>query len=352
MTQYNNMPSAADSICDLRSDTVTRPNAAMREAMATAKVGDDVYGEDPTVNELEQTAAELTGKEAGLLLSTGTQGNLAALMAHCARGEEIIVGDNYHVYIDEAHGASVLGSIALYPVATETGGEILPDTVRAAIKPDDSHFAISRLLCLENTVHGQAIPLQTLQPTAAVAREHGLKIHLDGARFFNAVTELGCTPKEMADVCDSVSLCLSKGLGAPMGSVLVGDKDFIHRARRIRKMLGGGTRQAGIIAAAGLHALRHNLATLGVDHRRARLLGQALHDMNAGAVRVCTNMVFLSPDPAHYGKLQSFLSEQGVTIANQQPEIRLVVHRDIDDERLLFIIDRFEHYFSQPTAAE
>lgn len=350
MTQYSNMPSATESVCDLRSDTVTLPDAAMREAMANAKVGDDVYGEDPTVNELEQTLAEMTGKQAGLLLSSGTQGNLAALMAHCARGEEIIVGDNYHVYIDEAHGASVLGSIALYPVRTESGGEILPDTVREAIKEDDPHCAISRLLCLENTVHGQAISLETLKPTAEVARENGLKVHLDGARFFNAVTELGCTPKELAEVSDSVSLCLSKGLGAPVGSVLVGDTDFIRRARRIRKMLGGGTRQAGIIAAAGLHAIRHNLPSLGVDHRRARVLGQALQDMNAGGVRVCTNMVFLSPEPAHYGNLQTFLSEQGVTIANQQPEIRLVVHRDIDDERLIFIIDRFEHYFSQAAA--
>ena len=346
MTQYSTMPSATESMIDLRSDTVTRPDQAMREAMATAEVGDDVYGEDPTVNELEQTMAEMTGKQAGLFLSSGTQGNLAALMSHCARGEEIIVGDNYHVYIDEAHGASVLGSIALYPVATGSGGEIRPETVQAAIKDDDPHCAISRLLCLENTVHGQAISLETLQPTATVARENGLKVHLDGARFFNAVTELGCTPKELAAVSDSVSLCLSKGLGAPIGSVLVGDSDFIKRARRIRKMLGSGTRQAGIIAAAGLHAIRHNLGTLAEDHRRARQLGKALQEMDAGGVRVCTNMVFLSPEAVHYGKLQAFLSDRGVTIARQQPEIRIVLHRDVDDADLQLIIDRFSDYYA------
>ena len=250
------------TIVDLRSDTVTRPTPGMRQAMLHAEVGDDVFGDDPTVNALQERIAAMTGKEAALYLPTGTQSNLCGLLAHCQRGEEYIVGQLAHTYRYEGGGAAVLGSIQPQPLVMDAQGRMgLPD-IAAAIKPDDAHFARTRLLCLENTWNGNVMPHDYLTSAAALAREHGLAVHLDGARVFNAaVANAGeggdslAALRQMTDVFDSVSVCFSKGLGAPMGSALCGSKELIGRAHRIRKMTGGGLRQAGVVAAAALYAL-------------------------------------------------------------------------------------------------
>ena len=246
---------------DLRSDTVTRPSPGMRAAMAVAPVGDDVYGDDPTVNRLQQSAAERFGSEAGLFFPTGTQSNLAALMAQCARGDEYIVGQEAHTYKYEQGGAAVLASIQPQPLENEQHGGIAVERIAAAIKPDDLHFAQTRLLALENTMGGKVLPLAYLQEVTAFAHSRGLKTHLDGARLFNAVVKLRIDPKTAAAGFDSVSVCLSKGLGAPAGSVLLSSREVIGAARRWRKALGGGMRQAGILAAAGLYALEKQRRT-------------------------------------------------------------------------------------------
>ncbi len=342
--------SSTESI-DLRSDTVTRPGAAMREAMANAVVGDDVYHDDPTVKELEQAAAALTGKQAGLFFPSGTQSNLSAVIAHCQRGDEYIIGDQYHIYRHEAGGTSVLGSTYPFPVATQPDGSIRADAVQAAIKPDDPHYPASRLLCLENTVSGKAIEPDVLADPAAVARKHGMKIHLDGARFFNAITATGVAANEMASVADTVSLCLSKGLGAPVGSVLVGDKDTIAHAHRTRKMLGGGMRQVGVLAAAGLYALNNNIARLADDHRRAAELASALNDLEAlwqAPVVSHTNMVFIQPQPTLSESLFSWLEQQDVIVGAPSAIKRLVVHLDINDNKLAQVISAFKSFSRQP----
>lgn len=335
----------ANLVCDLRSDTLTTPDEGMRAAMAAAEVGDDVYGEDPTVNRLEAEMASRLGKEAGIFVSSGTQSNLVAMMAHCGRGEEIIVGNGYHIYCDEAGGPAVLAGISPCPVATEADGGISPETVAGAIKDDDPHYAHSRLLCLENTTDGKAIPIEKMQAAAQVAREHGLSVHLDGARFFNAVTALGCDAKDLAEVFDTVSVCLSKGLGTPVGSVLVGDAATIAKARRHRKILGGGMRQVGVLAAAGLHALEHNIAGLAEDHVRAAHLADTLQDLDAGSVETGTNMVFFSPAPEHHAALRSHMAEAGVLIGGQSPAIRMVLHRDVDDTALDRAVSAFTSYY-------
>lgn len=344
MTDYSAMTQRrpiADALCDLRSDTVTRPDAAMRRAMAEAEVGDDVLGEDPETNRLEAELADLLAKEAGLFLPSGTQSNLSAILAHCGRGEEVIVGQGYHVFANEASGASVLGGVAFHPVPHRDDGSLAPATVRKAVRPDDSHYPVSRLLSLENTVHGSAIPLAAMAAAAGAARQAGLVVHLDGARFFNATTELGCKPEDLAGIADTVSVCLSKGLGAPAGSVLVGPTDVIARARRLRKMLGGGMRQAGVLAAAGRHALRHNRAALTNDHARAERLAAALLALGAGEVRRATNMVFFSPTVIEPTVLADEMAGRGVRIAAQSPAIRLVLHRDIGDAALDHAIAAF-----------
>lgn len=334
-----------ETICDLRSDTVTKPDDAMRAAMAVAEVGDDVYGEDPSVNRLQETLASMLGKESALFMPSGTQSNLCALMAHCGRGDEIIIGDGYHVFCDEAGGAAVLGSISMRNVPTADDGALEAETISAAVQEDDPHHARSQLLCLENTFGGKAIPLERMKAAAKAGREKGLSVHLDGARFFNAVTSLGCDPKELAAIADSVSICLSKGLGIPAGSVLVGDAETIQSARRHRKILGGSMRQSGILAAAGLHALDHNLAGLVDDHRRAGEFAAALKALDAGPVRHATNMVFFSPAPEHHAPLRASLLSQGIRIGGQSPEIRMVFHRDVDDAALDAAIDRFRTYY-------
>lgn len=254
---------------DLRSDTVTRPSRAMLEEMMAAPVGDDVYGDDPTVNELQRYAAELSGKEAALFLPTGTQANLVALLSHCERGEEYIVGQGAHNYLYEAGGAAVLGSIQPQPIDAAPDGSLPLDKVAAKIKANDIHFARTRLLSLENTHNGKVLPREYLKAAWEFTRERGLGLHVDGARIFNAVVAYGCELKEITQYCDSFTICLSKGLGTPVGSLLVGNADYIKRANRWRKMTGGGMRQAGILAAAGLYALKNNVARLKDDHDNA-----------------------------------------------------------------------------------
>lgn len=336
MSLYNSMQSAhAGLVGDFRSDTVTRPCSGMRAAMAEATVGDDVFGDDPSVAKLEAVAAGLAGKQAALFLPSGTQSNLVAALSHCGRGEEIIIGREYHLFADEAKGASVLGGVAFEPLETDARGALDPDAIEAAVQPDDPHQAISRLLSLENTVSGSAIPLAHLQDCARAARKHGLSLHLDGARLFNAAASLGCSVGDLASVADSVSLCLSKGLGAPLGSVLVGDAALIARARRIRKMLGGGMRQVGVVAAAGLYALAHNVERLIEDQRKAERLGQTLAQLpqtgsGAWQVKQATNMVFVTPPKGQASALLAALKQDGL-LAGGAPSLRLVMHKDVDE---------------------
>ncbi|WP_347311836.1 low-specificity L-threonine aldolase [Defluviimonas sp. SAOS-178_SWC] len=348
MSVYSGLtdPAARPNIlCDLRSDTVTRPDAAMRRAMAAAEVGDDVYGDDPEVNLLQAELAAMLGKEAGLFVPSGTQGNLVAIMCHCGRGDEVIVGADYHVFHDEAAGASVLAGVALHPLPLTATGGLAPDAIRRALRPDDPHYPVSRLLSLENTVGGRAIPLDDMRASAAAAREAGLAVHLDGARFFNAITALGCPATDLAGLADTVSVCLSKGLGAPVGSVLAGPAGLIDRARRHRKILGGGMRQAGVLAAAGRHALRHHVAGLAADHARARTFADALAALGAGRVRCETNMVFFTPADGANAHLRKRLSERGLLIGGGSGEIRMVLHRDIDDAGLAHAIAAFRAHY-------
>lgn len=316
---------------DLRSDTVTRPTAGMRAAMAAAEVGDDVYGEDPTVNRLESRVAELLGKEAAVYVPTGTQGNLIGLMAHCERGDEYIVGQQAHTYRYEGGGAAVLGSIQPQPIENEPDGTLDLARVAAAIKPDDSHFAKTRLLALENTQGGKVLPLAYLAEARALARARGLGLHLDGARLFNATVALGVPVMEIARHFDTVSVCLSKGLGAPVGSVLVGPAPLVERARRWRKVLGGGMRQAGVMAAAGLYALDHHVERLADDHDNARYLARLLSvipGVSVDLALVQTNMVFMQVVPALAPAFKACLAEQGMLIS-LGPVIRLVTHLDV-----------------------
>jgi len=308
------------SVVDLRSDTVTRPSKAMREAMARAEVGDDVFGDDPTVNRLQESAAEIFGFEASLFFPTGTQSNLAALMSHCQRGDEVLVGMEAHTYRYEAGGGAVLGSIQPQAIVNRPDGTLDLKEVEAAIKPDDPHFARTRLLALENTITGRVIPRQYFDEALALAGRRGLATHLDGARIFNAAVKLGMPVKELCRGFDSVSSCLSKGLGAPAGTMLLGSKDFIARARRARKILGGVMRQAGILAAAGLYALEHNVERLAEDHSNAERLAKGI-----GAPAPQTNMVFLDSRPG----LVEHLAKHGVIVL-PGARLRLVTHLDVD----------------------
>lgn len=324
---------------ELRSDTFTLPTPAMREAMFRAEVGDDVYGEDPTVNRLETLAAEMFGKEAALFTTSGTQGNLLALLSHCQRGEEYIVGQSAHTYRYEAGGAAVLGSIQPQPLDFEPDGTLDLAKVAAAIKPDDYHFAITRLLCLENTQDGKVLPLAYQAEARALAKRHGLNIHLDGARVFHAAVAQGVDVREIAKNYDSVSVCLSKGLCAPVGTMLVGDADFIARARRWRKMVGGGMRQAGVLAAAGILALTEMVERLAEDHRHAEMLAAGLAEIPGFSVEwQATNMVFYRLDENPAGKFSAFMVERGINIGDDSGLIRAVTHHGItaaDIERVL-----------------
>ncbi|MBL8328920.1 MAG: low-specificity L-threonine aldolase [Rubrivivax sp.] len=318
---------------DLRSDTVTRPTAAMREAMAAAEVGDDVFGDDPTVNALQERIAALLGKEAALFMPSGTQSNLCALMAHCARGDEYLVGQQAHTYRYEAGGAAVLGSIQPQPLEHQPDGTLALADIEAAIKPDDAHFARTRLLTLENTLGGQVLPMAYLDAATALARRHGLATHLDGARLFNAAVALGGDPRSaaraIAERFDSVSVCFSKGLGAPVGSALVGPREFIARAHRHRKMLGGALRQAGVLAAAALHALDHHIERLAIDHAHARRLAEGLQGLpGVRAVMPQTNIVFVEPAPERAAGLVDRLRSAGLLCTGMK-RLRLVTHLDV-----------------------
>lgn len=340
MTQAD--AAASNRVVDLRSDTVTQPTPAMREAMAKAEVGDDVFGEDPTITALEERVASLLGKAAGLYVTSGTQSNLLGVLSHCQRGEEYLIGDSYHVYRSEALGTSVLGGVASFPLKTDAGGGIDPEEVEAAIKPDDPHCPITRLLCLENTVSGRIQPQERIEALAATAHANGLSVHLDGARLMNASVKQGIAPAVLVASIDTVSLCLSKGLGAPVGSVLTGPKDFIARARRLRKMLGGGMRQAGVIAAAGLYVLDHHVDRLAEDHANARRLAEGLAafsrlDVDVDAVD--TNMLFIEPHPDDVDPLCLHLAEYGVVVAGQRPKIRIVMHLDVTESDVDRVID-------------
>ncbi len=341
MNAYAPTRAATDLACDLRSDTLTRPSAAMRAAMAGAEVGDDVYGEDPTVRRLEAACAERLDKAAALFLPTGTMSNLAAVLAHCGRGDEVVIGRSYHVAVYEASGASVLGGVSIRTLPVAADGAVEASEVTAAVNADDSHFAVSRLLSLENTHDGRAIPLARTEAAARAAREAGLSVHLDGARLFNAALGLGVDVAEVAAPFDTVSVCLSKGLGAPAGSVLVGEAGALARARRLRKMLGGGMRQSGVLAAAGLVALDSGAARLPEDHAGAARLGAAIEALGIGAVSVRTNMVFWSPAEG-FADAPARLAAMGVRIGAPRPDIRMVVHLDVDEPALAAAIRAFE----------
>src|SRR5690606_16489256 len=309
---------------DLRSDTVTRPTAAMRAAMAAAAVGDDVYGEDPGVQALQQRLAEMLGFERGLFVPSGTQANLIALLVHCQRGDEYLVGMEAHTYKFEGGGAAVLGSIQPQPIVHAADGSLPLDALDKAVKPDDPHFARTRLLALENTWHGRVLPQAYVIEAARWARTRGLAVHLDGARLFNAAVASGMPARELAAPFDSVSVCLSKGLGAPVGSVLAASAELVRAARRSRKMLGGGMRQSGVLAAAGLHALDHHVARLADDHARAARLADGLRGIDGIAVAAQhTNMVFIDVAPDRLRALAGHLDAHGVRASiGYLPQVR------------------------------
>jgi threonine aldolase len=321
------MTVAPDRLIDLRSDTVTRPSTGMLDAMLRANVGDDVYGDDPSVNELERYAAELSGHEAAVFAPTGTQTNLLALIAQCQRGDEYLVGQEAHTYRFEGGGAAVLGSIQPQPLHQLPDGTLDLNMVRALIKPDDAHFARTKLLALENTTNGKALPLPYLASARAFATEHNLLLHLDGARVCNAAVASGVELAEITQQFDSVSICLSKGLGAPVGSVLVGSAATVAEARKWRKMLGGGMRQAGYLAAAGLYALRHNIARLADDHANAARLADGLRDAGVPVSSHATNMVFI--EPADVAGFVAHMRANGVVISGTYGKLRLVCHLDV-----------------------
>jgi threonine aldolase len=333
---------------DLRSDTVTLPSSAMKQAMMDASLGDDVYGEDPTVNALQEKVAKLLNKEAALFAPSGTQTNLLALMAHCERGDEYIVGQDAHTYKYEGGGAAVLGSIQPQPLNFTQDGVLPLSELRTAIKPKDAHFANTRLICLENTHHGQCLPLDYPSEVRALCDEYGLSLHLDGARLFNAAVKQQTSVAELASVFDSISICLSKGLGAPAGSVLVGSQSLIDKARRWRKVLGGGMRQAGILAAAGIYALDHNIERLADDHRRAQQLTEALRAIPS--IRVdgksgITNMVFVDVPEVQLPVLHKAAQERNIILPAGQP-LRLVTHLNIDDSDIELVIELFQQVFN------
>jgi len=333
---------------DLRSDTITRPTEAMRAAAVRAGVGDDVFGDDPTVNALQARLAAELGFEAGLFVSSGTQSNLLALMAHCERGDEYLVGSEAHTYKYEGGGAAVLGSIQPQPIPQAPDGSLPLDLVARAIKPlGDSHFARTRLLALENTWGGRVLPRSYIAEAGKLAKAHGLGFHLDGARLFNAAIAEGIPAAEITRPFDSVSVCFSKGLGAPIGSMLLGSAPLIDRARRWRKVLGGGWRQAGLLAAMADHALDHHVHRLAEDHRRARELADALRRIPSLQVDgPHTNMVFVGVPAERLPALDAFMQDHEIRLAVRGPIVRLVLHLDVDDAGLARSIAAFGEFFS------
>ncbi|MBU1565655.1 MAG: low-specificity L-threonine aldolase [Proteobacteria bacterium] len=335
-------------VIDLRSDTVTKPSEAMRQAMAGAEVGDDVYRDDPTVHRLEAFAADLLGFEATIFTASGTQANLIGILSHCGRGDEYIVGQGAHTYRYEGGGAAVLGSVQPQPIEFEPDSTLSLAKVEEKIKPDDIHFARTRLLCLENTQNGKVLPLPYLAEAAAFAKAKNLKLHLDGARLMNATVKQGVAAKEITRHFHSVSLCLSKGLGAPVGSLLAGNRPFIEEARKWRKMTGGGMRQAGILAAAGLYALENNVERLADDHRHAEMLAEGLSQFRALHVDrnpAQTNMVFFSADAGTTEAFAEFLGRRQILISPGKTT-RLVTHLDISSEDITTILAACSDFFT------
>ena len=334
-------------IIDLRSDTVTRPTPAMRAAMAAAEVGDDVYGEDPTVNRLETLGAGMAGMEAALFCPSGTMANLIGIMAHCGRGDEYICGQEAHCYRFEGGGAAVFGSVQPQPLEFEPDGSLNLAEVAAVIKPDDSHCARTRLLCLEDTQAGRVLPLAYLEQAGSFCRERGLSLHLDGARVANAAVKLGVPISEITRHVDSVSVCLSKGLGAPVGTLLCGSREFIGKARRWRKVLGGGMRQAGILAAAGIVALSEHIQRLTDDHENARLLADGLagiDGLNLDPAAAQTNMVFVGIERERMMALADFLKAREILVSGRNC-LRLVTHLDVTREDVEKVVALVKKYF-------
>ena len=338
---------ASAPVADFRSDTVTQATAGMRQAMAGATVGDDVYGEDPTVGRLQERIAELTGKEAALFFPSGTQSNLAAVLSQCERGDEYLVGREYHVFSHEAGGVSVLGGVVPLPLDVDDRGGLTPDAVRQAIKADNPHYPTTHLLSLENTVSGSAQPRSLIDDLAQTAKELGLRVHLDGARLFDAAVATGEPIVAFLDHVDTVSLCLSKGLGAPAGSVLAGDAYTIARALRLRKVLGGGMRQVGHLAAAGLYALDHNVERLADDHANAAHLANGLQAIDRLGVTQATNMVFVTPPAQDREGLVDHLASQGILVGWQSPAIRMVCHLGVDQPAIELLVKSVRAYFDE-----
>ena len=337
---------------DLRSDTATRPTEGMAAAIAAAEVGDDVLGEDPTVNRLEALAAETMGTEAAVFATSGTQSNLLGIMAHCQRGDEYIVGQDAHTYKAEGGGAAVLGSIQPQPLDFEPDGTLDLDAVDNAIKPDNFHYARTKLLCLENTRAGIALPLDYLRKARKFAQERSLKLHLDGARVFNAAVKQRVPVNEIACNFDSVSFCLSKGLGAPVGSVLCSTADVIKEARRWRKVLGGGMRQAGILAAAGIFALTKQVDRLEEDHVNAALLAEGIDEIDEVTVNfppTQTNMVYIGVTDSDSAVLSEFMKGRGILISGGT-SIRLTIHLDVSREDIYTVIKAFKDFYQKGNA--
>lgn len=329
---------------DLRSDTVTQPDDTMRKVMFEAPVGDDVYGEDPTINELERLAAEMTGMDEGLFVPSGTQANLLALLSHCERGDEYIAGQDAHNYKYEGGGAAIIGGIQPQPLDFNPDGTIELEKVKKVIKPKDPHFANTRLLSLENTQGGKVLPYEYMASARDFVDEHNLNLHLDGARVFNAVVQSGKSIGEIAELFDSISICLSKGLGAPVGSLLCGSSEIVQKARRWRKVVGGGMRQAGILASAGIYALTNNVQRLEEDHKNAAILADGLSTIQGIQIESAqTNMVFFKLTSGESSALINHMKEQGVLIQGRD-SFRLVTHLNVSREDIEKVIKAFQSF--------
>ena len=332
---------------DFRSDTVSLPSKEMLQCVENAKLGDDVYEEDTEVIELQEFAAELLGKEASLFFPSGTQSNLTAILAHCQRGDEVLIGRDYHTNLYEARGASVLGGVGICPIDMSESGSMNLNDMLSQIKDDDPHYAVTKLLCLENTFSGKVQPQDELETLVFEAHRRGLKVHLDGARLFNAHIHSGLSLSALVDSFDSVSICLSKGLGAPVGSLLVSDQTIINKAIRIRKMLGGGMRQVGVIASCGMYALKNNIERLQHDHDNAKLLATGLSKIAELKVEYGesqTNMVFVNCPKKHRLPLENFLFDRKILVASLDRG-RLVCHLGVSEKDIKFVVNVFEDYF-------
>ena len=332
---------------DFRSDTVSLPSKEMLQCIEKAKLGDDVYEEDTEVIELQEFAAKLLGKEASLFFPSGTQSNLTAILAHCQRGDEVLIGRGYHTNLYEARGASVLGGVGICPIDISESGSMNLNDMLSQIKDDDPHYAVTKLLCLENTFSGKVQPQDELEALVLEAHRRGLKVHLDGARLFNAHIHSGLSLSALVDSFDSVSICLSKGLGAPVGSLLVSDQTIINKAIRLRKMLGGGMRQVGVIASCGMYALKNNIERLQYDHDNAKLLATGLSKIAELEVEYGesqTNMVFVNCPKKHRLPLENFLFDRKILIASLDRG-RLVCHLGVSEKDIKFVVNVFKDYF-------